>query len=1022
LAQPFTESTVEEAALELLSGLGYTIVHGPDIAPGELLAERAEYSDVLLLGRLRQALAHINPKIPPEAIQEAIRKLSSVAGPNLAESNRRFHQFLTDGIDVEYRAEGRLVHDQVHLFNFEKPDNNDWAAVNQFTVIENRANRRPDIIIFLNGIPLALFELKNMADENATIRDAFHQFQTYKKDIPGLFPYNEILVISDGIEARLGTLTSGWERFMPWRTIAGDQIAPKGSLEMEVLTRGIFEKRRFLDLIRHFVVFENAKTGLTKKIAGYHQFHAVNKAVECTLDAASAKGDRRVGVVWHTQGSGKSLTMVFYAGKIIQHRGMSNPTLVVLTDRNDLDDQLFGTFSACKELLRQTPEHAESRDHLQSLLQVSSGGVIFTTIQKFLPESKGGKYPLLSDRRNIVVIADEAHRSQYDFIDGFARHLRDALPNASFIGFTATPLEVGDRSTPAIFGDYIDVYDIQRAVEDGNTVRIFYEGRLAKIELKEEERPKIDPEFEEVTEEEDVPTKEKLKSKWARMEAMVGTPKRIALIAKDIVDHFEKRLEAMDGKAMIVCMSRRICVELYKEIAKLRPQWHSEDDEKGALKVVMTGSASDVLDFQPHIRNKPRRERLAERFKDENDALKLVLVRDMWLTGFDAPCLHTMYADKPMQRHGLMQAIARVNRVFKDKPGGLVVDYLGLADQLKKALTDYTESGGKGKPVFDQEEAVAKMLEYYEICAGLFHGFDYSDFKTGTSLQRNRTAVAGREHVLQQDKGKERLLKTVTQLSRAFALSVPHDRAIAIRDDVGFFQTVRAGLAKTLITGGRDEEELNAAVRQIVSRAVASDRVIDIFSAAGLKAPEISILSDQFLAEVKGLPQRNLAFEALKKLLNDEIKVRAKKNLVQSRRFSEMLEEAIRKYQNRAIETAQILQELIDLAKQMREADKRGEDLGFTTEELAFYDALEVNDSAVKVLGDDTLKTIARELVDTVHKNTSIDWTVKESVKAKLRTMVKRILRKHGYPPDKQEKATETVLEQAKLLCADIAA
>ena len=1024
MAQPFTESTVEEAALELFSALGYTIVHGPLIAPGELLAERGEYSEVLLLDRLRRALARINPQVPADAIADAVRKLSSVAGPNLEESNRRFHQFLTDGISVEYRDKGRLVHDLVLLFDVAEADNNDWAAVNQFTIVENRANRRPDIAIFLNGIPLALFELKNLADENAGIRDAFHQFQTYKRDIPGLFPYNEILVISDGIEARLGTLTSGWERFMPWRTIAGDQIASKGSLELEVLIRGIFEKRRFLDLIRHFIVFESTKTGLVKKIAGYHQFHAVNKAVECTLDAASAKGDRRVGVVWHTQGSGKSLTMVFYAGKIIQHPGMSNPTLVLLTDRNDLDDQLFGTFSACKELLRQTPEHADSRDHLQHLLQVSSGGVIFTTIQKFLPENKGDKYPILSDRRNIVVIADEAHRSQYDFIDGFARHMRDALPNASFIGFTATPLEVGDRSTPAIFGDYIDVYDIQRAVEDGNTVRIFYEGRLAKIALKDEERPKIDPDFEEVTEQEDVPTKEKLKSKWARMEAMVGTPKRLALIAKDIVDHFEKRLEAMNGKGMIVCMSRRICVELYKEIAKLRPGWHDNDDEKGRLKVVMTGSAADVLDFQPHIRNKQRRERLAERFKDENDPLRLVLVRDMWLTGFDVPCLHTMYADKPMQRHGLMQAIARVNRVFKDKPGGLVVDYLGLADQLKKALTDYTESGGKGKPVFDQEEAVAKMLEYYEICAGLFHGFDYSRFKTGKPRERLAVIPPAIEHVLQQDKdkGKERLLKTVTQLSRAFALSVPHERAIAIRDDVGFFQTVRAALAKTTTTGGRDEEELNAAVRQIVSRAVASDRVIDIFSAAGLKSPEISILSDEFLAEVKDLPQKNLAFEALKKLLNDEIKVRSRKNLVQSRLFSQMLEECIRKYQNRAIETAQILQELIDLAKQMREADKRGEELGFSAEELAFYDALEVNDSAVKVLGDETLKTIARELVDTVHKNTSIDWTVKESVKAKLRAMVKRILRKHGYPPDKQEQATQTVLQQAELLCRDWAA
>jgi type I restriction enzyme R subunit len=1022
MSSRFTESTVEEAALEIFGRQGYTVLHGPDIAPGELFAERAEYSDVLLIGRLKQALSKINPKIPAEAIEDAVRKLLSVAGPNLEESNRRFHQFLTDGVNVEYRADGRIVHDQVKLFDFDKPDNNDWAAVNQFTVIENKVNRRPDIVIFVNGIPLAVFELKNMADENATIRDGFHQFQTYKKDISSLFPYNEVLVISDGIEARIGTLTSGWERFMPWRTIAGDQIAPKGSLELEVLTRGIFEKRRFLDLIRNFVVFEDSGSALAKKLAGYHQVHAVNKAVECTLDAASPRGDRRVGVVWHTQGSGKSLTMVFYAGKIIQHPGMSNPTLVVLTDRNDLDDQLFGTFSACKGLLRQTPEQAASRDHLQELLHVSSGGVIFTTIQKFLPESKGGKYPPLSDRRNIVVIADEAHRSQYDFIDGFARHLRDALPNASYIGFTATPLEVGDKSTPAVFGDYIDVYDIQRAVEDGATVRIFYEGRLAKIELKEEERPKIDPEFEEVTEEEDVPTKEKLKSKWARMEAMVGTPKRVGIIARDLVEHFERRLEAMDGKGMIVCMSRRICVDLYNAIVKLRPELHNEDDEKGAIKIVMTGSASDVLDFQPHIRNKPRREFLAKRFKDPNDPMKLVIVRDMWLTGFDAPCLHTMYADKPMQRHGLMQAIARVNRVFKDKPGGLVVDYLGLADQLKKALTDYTESGGEGKPVFDQEEAVAKMLELYEICSGMFHGFDYSKFKAGSPKERITIVPPAIEHVLKQDNGKDRLLKTVTQLSKAFALSVPHEKAIMIRDDVGFFQTVRSALAKTTPTGGRDEEELNAAVRQIVSRAVASDQVIDIFSAAGLKTPDISILSDEFLAEVKDLPQRNLAFEVLKKLLNDEIKVRSRKNLVQSRLFSQMLEEAIRKYQNRAIETAQIIQELIDLAKDMREASKRGEELGFTDEELAFYDALEVSDSAVKVLGDETLKTIARELVDTVHKNTTIDWTVKESVKAKLRTMVKRILRKYGYPPDKQEKATQTVLEQAELLCKDWAA
>jgi len=1019
---PFAESTVEDAALEIFSGLGYTIVHGPDIAPGELFAERASYSDVLLIKRLKEALTGINPKIPTEAIEDAVRKLLSVAAPNLEESNRRFHRFLTDGVPVEYRAKDRVVHDEVQLFDFKNPANNEWLAINQFTVIEDRNNRRPDVLIFVNGLPLGVIELKNLADENTTIKDAFNQLQTYKKDIPSLFPYNEALVISDGIEARLGTLTSGPERFMPWRTIEGDKIAAKGSLELEVLLRGVFDKRRFLDLIRHFVVFEASGSSLEKKIAGYHQFHAVNQALECTLDAASPKGDRRVGVVWHTQGSGKSLTMVFYAGKVIEHPAMSNPTLVVLTDRNDLDGQLFGTFSDCKELLRQTPARADSRENLQELLRVSSGGVIFTTIQKFLPEGKGEKYPPLSERRNIVVIADEAHRSQYGFIQGFARHMRDALPNASFIGFTATPLEVGDKSTPAVFGDYIDVYDIQRAVEDGATVRIYYEGRLAKLELKPEERPKIDPEFEEVTEDEEDKTKQKLKSKWARMEAMVGTPKRIGLIAKDLVEHFDRRQEAMPGKAMVVCMSRRICVDLYNAIIKLRPEWDSKDDEKGALKIVMTGSASDVLEMQPHIRNKQRRDFLANRFKNPDDPLKMVIVRDMWLTGFDVPCLHTMYVDKPMQRHGLMQAIARVNRVFKDKPGGLVVDYLGLADQLKKALADYTESGGKGKPVLDQQEAVAKMLEYYEVCEGIFHGFDYSRFKTGTALQRNAVIPPAAEHVLAQKDRKERFMKTVTQLSKAFALSVPNDEAIAIRDDVGFFQTVRAVLAKTTISTGRPEEDLDAAVRQIVSRAVASDQVIDIFSAAGLKKPDISILSDEFLAEVKELPQRNLAFEVLKKLLNDEIKTRSKKNLVQAKLFSQMLEEAIRKYQNRSIETARVIQELIDLAKDMREANARGEKLGFTDEELAFYDALEVNDSAVKVLGDETLRMIARELVDTVRKNTSIDWTVKESVKAKLRTMVKRILRKHGYPPDKQEKATQTVLEQAELLCKDWAA
>jgi type I restriction enzyme R subunit len=1016
-----TESVVEQAALAWFESLAYQVISGPTIAPGELFAERDSYSDVILTKRLREALARINPAIPPEAIEDAIRKIVRSESPDPVENNRRFHHFVTDGVPVEYRRPDRIVHDTVWLFDYNEPESNDWLAINQFTIVEGRNNRRPDIVAVVNGLPLSVLELKNIADENTTIGNAYNQLQTYKNDIPSLFPCNELLIISDGLEARVGTLTSGKERFMPWRTVEGDEVAPKGSLEMEVLLRGVFEKKRFLDLVRNFIVFDTTGKSVEKKVAGYHQFHAVNKAVNCTLAAASPDGDRRVGVVWHTQGSGKSLTMAFYAGKIIQHPAMSNPTLIVLTDRNDLDDQLFGTFSACKDLLRQTPEQAESRDHLQELLRRSAGGVIFTTIQKFLPQN-GEEYPPISDRRNIVVIADEAHRSQYGFIQGFARHMRHAVPNASFIGFTATPIESDDRSTPSVFGDYIDIYDIQRAVEDGATVRIYYEGRLAKLELDEAERPRIDPDFDEVTEGEEEAVKRNLMSKWSRMEAMVGTEKRIGLIATDIVNHFEQRLQAMDGKAMVVCMSRRICVDLYNALVKLRPDWHHGDDEKGALKVVMTGSASDEEKLRPHIRNKLRREALALRFKDPDDPLKMVIVRDMWLTGFDVPCLHTMYVDKPMQSHGLMQAIARVNRVFKDKPGGLIVDYLGLATQLQKAVADYTESGGKGEPVQAQEKAVAKMLELYEICMGMMHGFDYSKYKTGNPKERMAVIPAAREHVLQQEDGKKRFMDVVSRLSKAFALSVPHEKAIAIRDDVGFFQAVRAGLAKTTPTEGRSQEELDTAVRQIVSKAVASDQVIDIFSAAGLKKPEISILSDQFLAEVKDLPHKNLAIETLRKLLSDEVKARSRKNLVQSRQFSQMLEETIRKYQNRSLQAAQVIQELIDLAKDMRGAHQRGEHLGLTEEELAFYDALETNDSAVQVLGDATLKKIALELLDTVRKNTAIDWTVKESVRAKLRALVKRILRKYGYPPDKQDKATQTVLEQAELLCRDWAA
>lgn len=1018
---PLTESTLEEAALAWFGALGHSTLHGPTIAPGESAAERGDYRETVLAGRVKGALSRLNPNIPPDALEYAFRKVTRQDAPSLLLNNRVFHRMLVDGVPVEYRrADGSIAGDHARLIDFDNPDNNDWLVVNQFTVIEGQHNRRPDVVMFVNGLPLAVIELKNPTDENATIWTAFNQLQTYKQQISSLFTCNEILIISDGLEARIGTISADKERFMPWRTIEGEKPEPASMLQLETMIKGVFEKRRFLNLIRSFIVFEDSGRGeIVKKMAGYHQFHAVLTAIDGTVAAASPKGDKRCGVVWHTQGSGKSLTMAFYAGRVILHPGMENPTLVILTDRNDLDDQLFGTFSRCHEILRQTPVQAANRDDLRSLLQVASGGVIFTTIQKFMPEEKGDKFPTLSVRHNIVVIADEAHRSQYDFIDGFARHMRDALPNASFIGFTGTPIELTDKNTRAVFGDYISIYDIQRAVQDNATVPIYYESRLAKLALIESEKPRIDTEFEEVTEGEEENRKEKLKTKWAALEAIVGAEKRVNLIARDLVTHFEQRLETLEGKAMIVCMSRRICVDLYAAIVKLRPEWHDEDDDKGAIKVVMTGSASDPLYWQKHIRNKPRRETLATRFKDAADNFKIVIVRDMWLTGFDAPCLHTMYVDKPMRGHGLMQAIARVNRVFKDKPGGLVVDYLGLADQLRRAMSVYTESGGTGKTAIDQDEAVAVMLEKYEVCCGLFHGFDWSHWITGRPEQRLALLPAAQEHILSQNDGKARLMKSVTELSQAFALAVPHEKAIEIRDDVAFFQAVRSAMAKSTGNGAKTGEDLDHAIRQIVSKAVASGEVIDIFAAAGLKKPDISILSDEFLAEVRGMPHKNLAVELLRKLLNDEIKTRSRKNLVQARSFAELLEKSIRNYQNRAIETAQVIEELISLAKEMNTAARRGDELGLNEDEIAFYDALEVNDSAVKVLGDGTLKEIARELVESIKKNVTIDWTVRESVRAQMRVTVKRILKKYGYPPDKQEKAANTVIEQAELLCKD---
>ncbi|MDE2683926.1 MAG: type I restriction endonuclease subunit R, partial [Chloroflexota bacterium] len=959
--------------------------------------------------------------------------------------NREFHRMLVNGVNVEYRAsDGSIRGQQAPVIDFDNPANNDWLAVNQFTITEtaggNRNTRRPDVVLFLNGLPLGVIELKNPADADATIWTAWQQLQTYQAELPSLFSMNEVLMVSDGLAARIGALGAGQEWFKPWRTTTGEALADSNLAELQVMLEGVCQPERFLALLRDFIVFDDAGSGKpVKKLAGYHQFHAVRVAVGETLRAAELQrteravgeeggryesgrrpggepGDRRVGVVWHTQGSGKSLTMAFYAGAIVREPAMQNPTIVVLTDRNDLDDQLFGTFSRCHDLLRQPPVQAESRADLRQKLSVAAGGVVFTTIQKFFPEERGDTHPTLSERRNIVVIADEAHRSQYDFIDGYARHMRDALPNASFVGFTGTPIELEDANTRAVFGDYISIYDIRRSVEDGATVPIHYESRLARLELDESERPTIDPDFEEATEGEELEQRERLKTKWAQLEAVVGAPDRVRQIAQDIVDHFEQRLEALDGKAMVVCMSRRICVDLYDELVRLRPEWHGGNDGEGSIKVVMTGSASDPIEWQRHVRNKARREALANRFRDPDDSFRVVLVRDMWLTGFDAPSLHTMYLDKPMRGHGLMQAIARVNRVFRDKPGGLVVDYLGLANDLRRALAAYTESGGTGRAAIDKEEAVAVMLEKHEVCCALFHGFDWSKWTSGGPGERLGLLPAAQEHVLAQESGKDRCMAAVRELSLAFALAVPHEETHRIRDDVGFFQTVRAALSKSSPTDAQSDEELNLAIRQIVSRAVASEGFLDIFAAAGLDKPDISVLSEDLLAEVQGMPQRNLAVELLQKLLRGELAVRRRSNVVQARSFAEMLEQTLRRYQNRAIEAAQVIEELIQLAREMREAAARGERLGLTDDELAFYDALETNDSAVQVLGDETLRAIARELVETVRRNVTIDWTLRENVRAHLRVLVRRILRKHGYPPDKQEKATRTVLEQAEVL------
>ncbi len=1022
-----TENEIEEIALEHLERIGYKIIHAPDISPDGEQPER-QYNEVILINRLRDAIDRLNPTIPYEAREEALKKVLRTDSPNLSINNETFHKYLTEGIDIEVRRDDGIRGDKVYLVDFENYDNNEFLALNQFTIIENNNNRRPDIILFVNGLPLVLIELKNAADENATVYSAFKQLQTYKAQIPSLFIYNALLIISDGWDARAGTLTSPYSRFMAWKMTDGVNLADDSALQMETMTNGMLRKDVLLDLIKHFIVFEKREEKTAKKVAAYHQFYAVNKALIKTVEASNLTGDRRAGVVWHTQGSGKSLSMVFYSGKVVLE--LDNPTIVVITDRNDLDDQLFETFDACNQLLRQRPRQAEDRKNLRELLSVASGGIIFTTIQKFMPFDPNGqtiaeKSDALSERRNIIVIADEAHRSQYDFIDGYAKHLRDALPNASFIGFTGTPIESNDRNTQAVFGDYVDIYDIQQAVIDKATVPIYYESRLAKINFDEADKEYLDEEFEELTEGEELTQRQKFKAKWARLEAIVGNENRLEKIAEDLVKHFEARSSVLTGKGLIVAMSRRICVDLYNQIVKIRPEWHSEDDADGVIKVIMTGNATDNADWQQHIRNKKRRKAIGERLKDENDKLNLVIVRDMWLTGFDAPPLHTLYVDKPMRGHNLMQAIARVNRVFtEDKEGGLIVDYLGIAQELKYALAEYTSSGGQGKPTLDQELAVAKMLEIYEAIEHQLRHFDWRKFFTLSKEDKLKFIPIIIDYIFSQENGETAFVENTKNLLKAFAISVPHDKAMAIRDDVALFQALKSRLVKIAERNeDRDKDEkIETAIKQIVSEAITSDEVIDVFDAAGIKKPNIEILDEAFLKEIQSMPQKNLAVELLKKLLKDEIKQRKKLNLVQSKKFSEHLEDAINRYHNGMIDTVEFLEKvLIPLAKEIKEADKRGDILNLDFRELAFYDALEVNDSAVKILGDEKLQTIARELLESVRNSTTIDWTIKESVQATLRRNIRRILRKYGYPPDLQEKAVQTVIDQAKLLANDLA-
>lgn len=1069
-----TENEIELDAIETLKSLGWEYIHGLTIAPNAEFSERESFEQVVLIERLRKRLAVINPEIPESAREQAIGKILNLYSPDLLSNNEEFYAFLIEKVKIPYTQDGYQRSHEVTLIDFENIENNEFLVINQFTVIENGNNKRPDLILFVNGIPLVVIELKNAADEQATIAKAFEQIQTYKAMISSLFKYNEICIISDGLECKAGSLSAGLSRFMTWKSADGKKEASKYIPQLEILLKGMLNRKTLLDLVRNFIVFEkskkeDAKTGIIrietqKKLAAFHQFYAVNKALQSTMLAAAENGDRKGGVVWHTQGSGKSLSMVFYAGKIVQ--SLHNPTIVVITDRNDLDDQLFGTFASAKQLLRQEPVQAKNRENLKELLKVASGGIVFTTIQKFMTDGESSIYEQLSDRTNIVVIADEAHRTQYgfdaevrDLIDketkeiigkriayGFAKYMRDGLPNATYIGFTGTPIEKTDINTPQVFGEYVDRYDIKDAVDDKATVKIYYESRLAKVNLDDEGKRLIKELDEELEESQELTDNQKAKAKWTKAEAIIGNPERIQNLAKDIVTHFEKRQTVFEGKAMIVAMSRRIAVDLYDEIIKLKPNWHDDDKTKGSIKVIMTAASSDGVKMAHHHTNKADRKTLSDRMKDENDPLKLVIVRDMWLTGFDVPSLHTLYVDKKMVGHSLMQAIARVNRVFKDKPGGLVVDYLGLASNLKEALSFYSDAGGKGNPTNEIEQAVELMHEKLEVVQLMFAEisksqfdifsqdsnayypnslkFNYERFFMSDAQRKMNVILQAEEHILGIQDGKNRFIREVTLLGQTYALSMPREEAIEITEQVAFFQAVKARLSKFegIPTGsGKTNAEIETAIKQVVDEALSSEKVVDIFDAAGIEKPEISILSEEFLSEVKGMKHKNLAFELLKRILNNEITSRSKTNLVKGKALLEMLEKAIKKYQNNLLSTAEIIQELINIAREIKVSDKRGESLGLTEDEVAFYDALEVNDSAVEVLGDDTLREIAKEIADKVRKNATIDWTIKESARAKLMVLVRRTLSKYGYPPDKQDRAVLIILEQAKLLADKMA-